>query len=133
MDKGSYVLLIKVDKRLEVKTMARSFEIFPGYYCYIGSAMGTLSGRIGRHLKGAKKRFWHIDFLLTEARIVLAILVPSSIKTEERISRLFAKFGEAVEHFGASDCDTSSNLYQIKKENFFKALESVFEHMGVFK
>jgi len=132
MDKGSYILLIEVKTRLEIRTRARRFELLPGFYCYAGSALGSLSGRVKRHLKKSKNKFWHIDFLLEKGKVLSAVLLPSSIKREEEISALLQEFGEAVKGFGASDCRASSNLYKIEKEDFYKALKSIYEHMGVF-
>ncbi|OAA31275.1 hypothetical protein AT15_07200 [Kosmotoga arenicorallina S304] len=132
MDKGSYVLLIRVAKEAEVKTRGRSFNILPGYYCYIGSAFNSLSERVKRHLKKSKKRFWHIDYLLDIGEVLSVLLLPSSVKSEVKISSLFQKFGEAVDGFGASDCQISSNLYKISEEDYFRAIKSVHEYMGVF-
>lgn len=133
MDKGCYVLLIRVDKKAEIKTRGRTFDILPGYYCYIGSAFSSLSERVKRHLKKSKKRFWHIDYLLDIGEVLSALLLPSFIKSEEKISSLFQKFGEAVYGFGASDCQISSNLYRISEEEYYEAIKSVYEYMGVFE
>lgn len=86
MDKGSYILLIEVKTRLEIRTRARRFELLPGFYCYAGSALGSLSGRVKRHLKKSKNKFWHIDFLLEKGKVLSAVLLPSSIKRGRNLS-----------------------------------------------
>jgi len=53
--KGTYVLILILPERKKIDVGALgeiNFE--PGYYAYVGSALGGMEGRIGRHLKRGK-------------------------------------------------------------------------------
>jgi Uri superfamily endonuclease len=40
------------------------FDFPAGLYSYTGSALRNFEARVARHLSGAKKMHWHIDYLL---------------------------------------------------------------------
>ena len=114
--KGSYFLVSKLDVERGVKTKGRVFHLKPGYYVYVGSAMNSLEKRVARHFRKNKKLHWHIDFLLKEAKLLRAYLIPSEERLEEKLSLEVAKSGEPVEGFGASDIRVSTNLYRFEEE-----------------
>lgn len=114
--KGSYFLVIKVERDKSVRTKRREFPLKAGYYVYVGSAMNSLGKRVERHFKKDKKLHWHIDFLLKESELLRAYLIPSDTKIEEKLSREVSKFGKPVKGFGASDLKINSNLYYFKDE-----------------
>jgi len=114
--KGSYFLVIKVERDKSVRTKRREFPLKAGYYVYVGSAMNSLGKRVERHFKKDKKLHWHIDFLLKESELLRAYLIPSDTKIEEKLSREVSKFGKPVKRFGASDLKINSNLYYFKDE-----------------
>ncbi|NJE07908.1 DUF123 domain-containing protein [Thermococcus sp. M39] len=114
--RGSYLLVIKVERDLVVRTKRKEFPLKAGYYVYVGSAMNSLEKRVERHFKKDKKLHWHIDFLLKEAELLRAYLIPSDAKIEEELSREVAKFGKPVKGFGASDLRIGSNLHYFKDE-----------------
>ena len=68
---GAYQLLFRIDEPVVIRvppkkprrTGDKVFKLRPGYYCYTGSALGGLAGRIRRHLQQSKKLFWDVDFL----------------------------------------------------------------------
>ena len=63
--KGIYVLIIQVNKDINIKVGALGETAFPkGLYAYVGSAQTNLEQRVKRHLKTEKRKFWHIDYLL---------------------------------------------------------------------
>ncbi|MDI3475952.1 MAG: hypothetical protein PWQ79_259 [Thermococcaceae archaeon] len=114
--RGSYFLIIRVDRELELHTKARLFHIPPGYYVYVGSAMNSLEKRVERHFRENKKLHWHIDYLLREAKLLRAYLIPSEERLEEKLSLEVSKFGEPVEGFGAGDVRVNTNLYRFEEE-----------------
>lgn len=82
-----------------------------GYYAYVGSALGGLEARIGRHLGGRKKIHWHIDHLLTRARAVDVVLGKSEERKECAVAAELAKNLSSIRGFGSSDCDCESHLF----------------------
>jgi len=63
--KGVYVLIISLAKDVNVKVGALGkIDFKKGTYAYVGSAQTNLLKRVERHLRKAKRRFWHIDYLL---------------------------------------------------------------------
>jgi Uri superfamily endonuclease len=116
MDTGVYSLLIELKKNQKIRIgNLGKFHFKKGYYIYTGSAMNNLEKRIERHLKKKKKKFWHIDYLLSNKHAqVISIL---KIKTRERIE---CKLNETIlknlmgkiliEKFGSSDCKCKSHL-----------------------
>ncbi|NJF24996.1 DUF123 domain-containing protein [Thermococcus sp. Bubb.Bath] len=114
--KGSYFLVIRLGEDKTVRTKAREFPLKAGYYVYVGSAMNSLEKRVARHFSREKKLHWHIDYLLKEAELLRAYLVPSEERLEERLSVEVSKFGEPAEGFGAGDVSVSTNLYHFNQE-----------------
>ncbi|ADI32135.1 GIY-YIG nuclease family protein [Staphylothermus hellenicus] len=110
--KGYYVLFIKVGKTCRITTRSgRIFNIKPGIYIYLGSALGKggLYSRIMRHLGKRKKLFWHIDYLLTcrQAEIIDYLIIECSrnkcFDYESFLSRTLTNVLEPIKGFGCSD------------------------------
>jgi len=117
---------LQVDSNVNLKTKARSWELKPGTYAYIGSGMGGLTSRVKRHLIGGKKNHWHIDFLLPHAKVLGALLLPSNKREEDFWSVFVGEYSvEVVEGFGSSDRDTVTNLYRLKDEELEKMLTNI--------
>ncbi len=114
--RGSYFLVIKVERDVIVRTKRKEFPLKAGYYVYVGSAMNSIEKRVERHFKKDKKLHWHIDFLLKESELLRAYLIPSDAKIEKELSMEVSKFGKPIEGFGASDLKINSNLYYFKDE-----------------
>lgn len=111
--KGSYLLLIYLDKDTLIKTKGKEFYLNKGYYIYVGSAMNGIK-RLFRHFKKHKKKHWHIDFLLEHSEIIYAIFIISNTRLEEELSKKLEKFGEPILNFGNSDIKNKSNLFYFK-------------------
>ena len=60
---GIYVLLIELTRcrRIRIGHLGVT-EFQPGFYAYVGSAMGGLTARVARHLRPLcrKRPHWHI-------------------------------------------------------------------------
>jgi Uri superfamily endonuclease len=127
--KGTYVLVIEVrkDAVLRIGSMGR-IGFRKGFYAYVGSGMGSLEKRVERHLKRKKKRFWHIDSLISskEAKI-LEVLVKESEKKEEcQFSKALERDFESVRGFGCSDCECRSHLfYSEEREKLLKSVRKI--------
>lgn len=114
--RGSYFLVILLENDKVIRTKAREFPLKAGYYVYVGSAMNSLEKRVERHFREDKKLHWHIDYLLREAKLLRAYLIPSEERLEEKLSLEVSKFGEPVEGFGAGDVRVNTNLYRFEEE-----------------
>ena len=113
--KGTYCLMIQnpKDQQIQVGSFGRlSFPV--GTYVYVGSALGGIEQRMGRHISKKKTLRWHIDFLLAKAEVISTVHMPSeSKKTEcDVASALLACEGASstAKGFGSSDCDCNSHL-----------------------
>ena len=128
--RGSYFLVIRLDEKKTVRTRAKTFELSPGYYVYVGSAMNSLEKRVARHFRREKRLHWHIDYLLKEAKLLRAYLIPSEVKLEEELSKEVSRFGEPVEGFGAGDVKVSTNLYRFDDEPD-EVLRKILDGLGL--
>lgn len=113
---GSYLLclLLEHDTRLLAGRLACQFQA--GHYLYIGSALGPggLRARLGRHISGAGKKHWHIDYLREYCRYQGACWTRASKSMESAwVPAIQALPGAMVpcEGFGASDSPLSSHLF----------------------
>ena len=107
-DAGVYQLWIRLNRpvALRVGSLGRlRFEA--GLYTYTGRASRGLRARVRRHVRGARCRHWHIDYLLASraARVVRVILASGHAEDECRVNcAIGAECCVAVLRFGASDC-----------------------------
>lgn len=111
---GSYQIFFFLDSEKVIKVRSgRTFRCPPGIYIYTGSAMNGIRSRVTRHLRRTKRKFWHIDYLLEQCRIIAVKCYPSA-KIEEclRHKALLSRLNRVrqVSGFGASDCDCPSHL-----------------------
>ena len=61
--KGSYILLIKVNRPIRIKVGNMGIGAFkPGFYAYVGSAFINIEKNIQKYLSSKKKLFWHIGY-----------------------------------------------------------------------
>jgi Uri superfamily endonuclease len=111
---GVYQLLLHVDRPVSVRIGRLGRFAFPaGWYVYTGSAMGGLEARIARHGRRRKRLHWHIDYLLTKARLIDVVMTPTReliecVRNREALALPGASV--IVPRFGASDCRCRSHL-----------------------
>ena len=119
--RGTYFLLLRAKKDCKVIVGARGFaEFSKGYYVYVGSAMKNIEMRVFRHLKRAKKKHWHIDYLTTNKNfeVVSVWYKESSVKRECFYSKKLERDFEFLAGFGCSDCNCDSHLYKVSLMKF---------------
>jgi Uri superfamily endonuclease len=118
VDKGTYILKMKMDKPFEITIGKLGRFTFPaGHYLYFGSAMNGLNARISRHMRSKKQLHWHIDYFLQKATIVDIWYVESEERLECRLCIEATKLPGAhipVKGFGSSDCRCTSHLLFFK-------------------
>ncbi len=115
---GSYLLILDnpVLQRIEVGRLGL-FTFEAGRYAYVGSAMGGLSRRVARYIRGVGRPHWHIDTLLPVFRLHALYLFPSPIRQECRIARIISEIPQSVPvpGFGSTDCRCASHLFNITR------------------
>ncbi len=112
MSKGVYSLFVKLgDGKLVRLRSNLSYYLMEGYYIYTGSALGegsaSLEGRVERHLRLSKRRFWHIDRLLDGDGVVLNVVyAPTESRMECEVNKMATLLlgARPIEGFGSSDC-----------------------------
>jgi Uri superfamily endonuclease len=114
---GIYNLIIKLSRRKEIKIGRLGTFVFPtGYYVYTGSAQNGLEKRINRHLSSNKKFHWHIDYLLSHAKVIKVVRYVGR-KDECGLNSMTGQSAGAVQivkKFGSSDCNCVTHLYYFK-------------------
>jgi Uri superfamily endonuclease len=114
---GIYNLIIKLSKKKEIKIGKLGTFVFPkGFYVYTGSAQNGLEKRINRHLSSNKKFHWHIDYLLSHAKVIKVVRYVGS-KDECKLNSVTGQSASAtqiVKKFGSSDCNCVTHLYYFK-------------------
>jgi Uri superfamily endonuclease len=125
---GAYALFLTLAQVQEVIVgRLGTFVFIPGWYVYLGSALGPggLRARLGRHLRGVGKPHWHIDTLRPFAKVsgyCWAILNPKSAEIPD-LPRLECSWSHALADlpaaripapgFGSSDCPSGCPAHLI--------------------
>jgi len=119
--KGSYLLILKSSSNAVI-TVGRkgSLTLKPGYYLYIGSALGPggLSARVARHADRIKKSHWHIDYLRPHLRLFAVCFIVCSERLEDAWSQQVGAWSGAevpMQGFGASDRQLGTHLYYFQE------------------
>lgn len=102
-----YQLWIELRRPLKVCVGALGEIHFArGTYIYTGRASRGLRARVARHVRGAKRLQWHVDYLLAEryARVERVVLASADPEDECRVNCRAVSGWVAVPGFGASDC-----------------------------
>jgi Uri superfamily endonuclease len=117
---GTYLLLSALREQKVIQVGMLGLFVFPpGYYLYVGSALGPggLAGRLNRHLdykQRARSAHWHIDYLAREADLVEITYIEDPIRREHTWTRTLGALETATmpaSKFGASDCRCLSHLF----------------------
>ena len=133
MKKGSYILLIALqdDCSFQVGKIG-ILDFKAGYYVYAGSALNNLEKRIERHMRHDKKLFWHIDYLLSKAKIIEVFPIENPVKLECSIAIQLSKYLETIDGFGSSDCSCSAHLFfHPNKETVVSIIDAVLEFLNI--
>ena len=110
---GIYKLVINLSKDKKIKIGKLGVFVFlKGFYVYTGSAQNGLEKRINRHLSSNKKFHWHIDYLLSHAKVIKVVRYVGS-KDECKLNSVTGQSASAtqiVKKFGSSDCNCVTHL-----------------------
>jgi Uri superfamily endonuclease len=121
---GTYALIPRCRSRTEVQVgRLRRIDLVPGYYVYVGSAFGPggVKARVSRHLRGTKRRHWHIDYIYEFTNPVEVWYSYDSKHLEHRWARILSGMSgiSSVHGFGCSDCRCDSHLFHTSVEPDF--------------
>jgi len=117
MTRGVYVLFLDVNRNIRVNTGSLGIVHFRnGCYAYVGSAQNNLEKRVARHCTRVKRKFWHVDYLLSNRSVrITEILFKAAGKDEEcKIADRLQSVGTPLIGFGSSDCRCKSHLYKVR-------------------
>jgi len=117
--KGVYALVIEVKKDIKERIGSLGKLDFPkGIYVYFGSGQKNVFERIKRHFLKEKKKFWHIDYLLSNKFVkIKKVLYKKGEKSKEcEMAKFTKKFAFPILKFGCSDCHCPSHLFKIESE-----------------
>ena len=126
---GIYVLIIYISKDINVDIGALGRIFFTmGLYSYVGSAQTKMEQRIKRHLRGKKRKFWHIDYLLdNSAAKIVEVLFKKGNKAEEcKTAEILSEKCTPIAGFGCSDCNCKSHLFHMKDYRFLQETMQLF-------
>jgi sugar fermentation stimulation protein A len=117
---GTYLLVLYLAEQVtcEVGRLGQH-RVQPGWYVYVGSALGGLGARLRRHARQVKSRHWHIDALREVAELVsIAVRVGNDRLECATAARVAALPGasQPIPRFGASDCRCATHLFHFASE-----------------
>jgi Uri superfamily endonuclease len=114
---GTYLLLLKLPEQSDIEIgRSRSISLDPGWYCYVGSALGSggLAARLRRHASVSVRKHWHIDYLLPHVQLTGALVREGAQRYECTWASWVNQVAVlCVERFGASDCKCNGHLFYI--------------------
>lgn len=113
---GTYLITLKNTASRRITIGRKGTFLFPpGYYCYVGSALGPggVLSRVRRHCNISKRKHWHIDFLREVATPVAVWFTHATIRHEHHWADALSRLSkaQAVEGFGCTDCTCLAHLY----------------------
>jgi|Deesub1362A_J573_1020465.scaffolds.fasta_scaffold00016_129 Uri superfamily endonuclease len=110
--KGIYILITYLEKNSEI-VIGRlgKLTLKKGFYLYVGSAMNSLEGRIKRHFSVKKKVYWHIDYLLKNAKPLYVVIIETEENLECTLAKKLKERFIEINRFGSSDCLCVSHLF----------------------
>jgi len=104
---GAYLLLINIERPVDLPRRFAGQTLAEGYFGYAGSAYGPggIRARCRRHLGKPSTLRWHVDWLTTLADNVQALALPGG--TECRLIEALVKDAQTripIPGFGSTDC-----------------------------
>jgi Uri superfamily endonuclease len=119
---STYILLIYLHKphRLLIGKIGW-IHLKEGYYIYVGSAKKWMKSRLVRHFLRNKKRYWHIDYILSDPCPSTIVNVwihrePCECAISQKLYQ--DKIGTLVKKgLGSSDCHCITHFFKVKDDN----------------
>jgi Uri superfamily endonuclease len=118
---GTYILILEAlsERRLPVGALG-ALDLEPGFYAYVGSALGPggLRGRLAHHHGRARSPRWHIDYLRRHAALREIWFSVGLARREHLWAAALANSHGVVTPFagfGASDCGCRAHLFRFPR------------------
>ena len=128
---GTYVLILELNRPAKIGIgKLGTFAFAPGFYAYVGSALGPggLRARVRRHLRSDKDIHWHVDALRAQAQPLEVWYAVGTERRECAWADALADLPRAeipAPGFGASDCQCTSHLIHIDQPDKVLFAQSV--------
>ncbi|MGC9105062.1 MAG: GIY-YIG nuclease family protein [Thermoprotei archaeon] len=104
----SYLLFVRCDREVRLRTRSKEFLVPKGELIYVGSCRKGCVQRVSRHLSSEKKPFWHVDFLLAECDAKGALFAELG---ERELARLLSACGYVPGFGNSDDPENPSHLF----------------------
>ena len=137
---GTYTLILHADHRRIVRIgRLGQLAVEPGFYVYVGSALGPggVRARVGHHTRLATHPHWHIDYLRRAAALRHVWYSYDCVRREHAWADIFARMPGAsipLPGFGASDCTCPAHLHffsrQPRLDSFRRRLRAALPNHG---
>jgi len=114
---GTYALLLSSTANDEIQIGKRGkLRLRPGYYLYVGSALGPggLRARLAHHLRPAERPHWHIDYLRAHTipeQVWFSYHLRSREHAWARCISAISSVSAPMAGFGSSDCRCETHLF----------------------
>ncbi len=129
---GTYALLLHARQAAHIRVgRLGRLKIVPGWYVYVGSALGPggLAARLNHHRKKARRPRWHIDYLRRRAEITAVFCAPEPVRREHQWAEALKSAPGAsmpLPGFGSSDCRCTGHLFFFPRKPALRALARQF-------
>lgn len=116
---GSYVLVLTAAETATIRIgRLGDLAVIPGYYLYVGSALGTggLAGRLRHHTGFVDRPHWHVDYLRTATELCAIGWLVAPARMEHTWALALAQTpgcSVPMPRFGASDCHCLAHLFYL--------------------
>ncbi len=113
---GTYVVVLRSgsDRPVQIGRWG-VLALRPGYYVYVGSALGPggLLARVSRHCRGSRAKHWHVDYLRELTEPCAVWFRYSEARLEHDWARVLAGLPDTVpiKGFGCTDCRCEAHLF----------------------
>ena len=125
---GTYALVLCAPHEADVVVgRLGKLHVRPGYYVYVGSALGPggLAARLRHHLTPARTPHWHIDYLRRAVAIERIWYAIGGARQEHAWARVLEHTPGSIlpmPGFGASDCACAAHLFYFESAPSFSYL-----------
>ena len=127
---GAYGVLFELERGVTLATGRLGKIFYPrGWYVYVGSAMGGISGRLKHHLGPHTRIFWHIDYVLPQGTLIAVVVGETDQRVECQLASHLRERFTGFKRFGSSDCRCKGHLfmsdaYELLLNGLMNAFES---------
>jgi Uri superfamily endonuclease len=130
---GTYILILEAPARRRIPVGALGMLVLePGFYAYVGSALGSggLRGRLAHHRGRARSPHWHIDYVRRHTALREIWFSAGALRREHGWAAALARSDGSIipqAGFGASDCGCRSHLFRFSQRPRLSAFRRQLE------